>query len=583
MKYFSKFFCIASPTKTLVKTKKKINKNKIKTKPNQSQNKKSAFILIKMTYQPTVDPTWKVNATCECPRCHRHRDAQDVTAESMQRYNTFLEEAELDTKNHQLDGMMWVLYHELCKKPGFGVRGGIIADEMGLGKTILMLGATIANFKRRTLIVVPPALLSQWEKVIKKFGLGLINHTLVFHGYQAKKATDAELKAAMVVLTTYGMIALRKKPSRLSALKWDRVIYDEAHHMRTPKTAIYRGARQLKSPIHWLVTGTPIQNKVDDLNALCTIMGLGKAFENKVTDAKKILDYHLLRRTKKSVGIELPPVTTHDVMVKWQGVNEATVAAQIHSHLSFSDVTTANVDQIIAYLDRSPLPMLTRARQTCILPGLLASAFNKMRFRGQIPEEIELRDIHTASKLTTILKTLSNRSNKKGSIINSRRKLVFCHYRDEIDALELALNKMNITVEVIDGRTKKRTKQRCLDYAPDAGAVRSVCKTWNHTLNEDVWSLIDSYLAPEVMLLQIQTACEGLNLQHFQEIYFTSPHWNPAVEDQAIARAHRIGQKRPVDVFHFVMEGFGDDTKSLDQYCGLVQQVKRELASSFIN
>ena len=88
---------------------------------------------------------------------------------------------------------------------------------------------------------------------------------------------------------------------------------------------------------------------------------------------------------------------------------------------------------------------------------------------------------------------------------------MFCHYRDEIDALELALNKMNITVEVIDGRTKKRTKQRCLDYAPDAGAVRSVCKTWNHTLNEDVWSLIDSYLAPEVMLLQIQTACEGLN------------------------------------------------------------------------
>ena len=76
-------------------------------------------------------------------------------------------------------------------------------------------------------------------------------------------------------------------------------------------------------------------------------MGIGKAFENKVTDAKKILDYHLMRRTKKNVGIELPPVTTHDVMVKWQGVNEATVAAQIHSHLSFSDVTTVNVDQII--------------------------------------------------------------------------------------------------------------------------------------------------------------------------------------------------------------------------------------------
>ena len=536
-----------------------------------------------MAYQPTVDPSWEAKDSCNCPRCQRHRDAQDVTTVSMERYRTFLEEAKLDIKNHQLDGMMWVLYHELCENPAYGVRGGIIADEMGLGKTILMLGATIANFKRRTLIVVPPALLSQWEKVIKKFGLGLISHTLVYHGYRAKKATEAELKAAYIVLTTYGMIALRKKPSRLSTLQWDRVIYDEAHHMRTPKTALYRGARQLKSPIHWLVTGTPIQNKVNDLNALCTIMGLGKAFENQVTDAKKILDYHLMRRTKKSVGIQLPPVTVHDITVKWQGVNEAVVAAQIHSHLSFSEVTAANVDQIISYLNRSPLPMLTRARQTCILPGLLESAFNKMRFRGEIPEDIALRDITTASKLTTILKTLSDRSNKKGNIVTSRRKLVFCHYREEIDALAMALRQMNITVEVIDGRTKKRTKKRCLEYAPDASAMRSVCKAWNHTLNEDVWSIVDSYLAPEVMLLQIQTACEGLNLQHFQEIYFTSPHWNPAIEDQAIARAHRIGQNRPVDVFHFVMEGFGDDTRSLDQYSRLVQEVKRDLASKFIN
>ena len=419
-----------------------------------------------MFHQPNVDPTWKSNDSCKCSRCHRHREAGEVTAESMERYHTFLKEAKLDTKSHQLDGMMWVLYHELCEKPAYGVRGGIIADEMGLGKTILMMGATIANFKRRTLIVVPPAHLSQWEKVIKKFGLGLISHTLVYHGYRAKKATQAELEGAYIVLTTYGMIALRKKPSELSKLKWDRVIYDEAHHMRTPKTAIYRGARQLKSPIHWLVTGTPIQNKVNDLNALCTIMGLGKAFENQATDAKKILDYHLMRRTKKSVGIKLPPINVHDVMVRWQGGNEAVVAAQIHSHLSFSEVTTSNVDQIIAYLNRSPLPMLTRARQTCILPGLLESAFKKMKFRGEIPEDIRMRDITTASKLTTILKTLKKRSNKNAAFGQSRRKLVFCHYREEIDALAMALKEMNITVEVIDGRTKKRTKKRCLEYAP---------------------------------------------------------------------------------------------------------------------
>ena len=94
--------------------------------------------------------------------------------------------------------------------------------------------------------------------------------------------------------------------------------------------------------------------------------------------------------------------------------------------------------------------------------------------------------------------------------------------------------------------------------------------------------LLTAFLAPEVLILQIQTACEGLNLQHFQEIYFTSPHWNPAVEDQAIARVHRIGQERTVDVFHFIMKSCWNNTISLDQYCCSVQEAKRKLASSYI-
>ena len=83
----------------------------------------------------------------------------------------------------------------------------------------------------------------------------------------------------------------------------------------------------------------------------------------------------------------------------------------------------------------------------------------------------------------------------------------------------------------------------------------------------------------DVLILQIQTGCEGLNLQHFSEIYFVSPHWNPAVEDQAVARCHRIGQEKEVEVFRFQMSGFDDEEESitLDAYSGKVQEAKRKI------
>jgi SNF2 family DNA or RNA helicase len=543
-----------------------------------------------LAHEPQVDPSWFSQDECTCPRCERARTASSVTKTAMTRYNEWLQLAKLDTKKWQLNGMKWILFHELCQKPAYKTRGGIIADEMGLGKTILMLGAIVSNFKLHTLIVVPPALLNQWKKVIEKFGVGLINRTLIYHGRQAKISTEEDLKKSWIVLTTYGMIITRKKvDSRLTKIKWDRIVYDEAHHMRTPNTATYRSAKKLKSPIQWMVTGTPIQNKVADIQSLCSIMGLLGAISADPTSAKKILDYHLLRRTKEEVGIDLPSIKVHYMNVDWASENEKLIAAQIHSHLSFSEITAMNVDEIITFLNRTPLPMLTRARQICILPQLLRSAFTKLKQHDIIPEHLNLRDINTTSKLSAILKVLYARSTKQNPDAPSRRKLIFCHYRDEIDTLGYALTQMGITNSTICGRTKKKARKNSLEYAPDIGVMLSVCKQWNNALFKDVWGIIDSFLAPEVLILQIQTACEGLNLQHFQEIYFTSPHWNPAVEDQAVARVHRIGQERTVDVFHFIMKSCLNNTAckytthlSLDQYCCQVQEEKRMLASSYI-
>lgn len=87
----------------------------------------------------------------------------------------------------------------------------------------------------------------------------------------------------------------------------------------------------------------------------------------------------------------------------------------------------------------------------------------------------------------------------------------------------------------------------------------------------------------DVLILQIQTGCEGLNLQTFSEVYFVTPHWNPAVEDQAVARCHRIGQQNEVDVFRFEMSNFGDETNSLESHARNVQEKKRELYEMFEN
>jgi DNA repair protein RAD5 len=101
----------------------------------------------------------------------------------------------------------------------------------------------------------------------------------------------------------------------------------------------------------------------------------------------------------------------------------------------------------------------------------------------------------------------------------------------------------------------------------------SICKKWYD--EPVVYDLIAPFLAPDVLLVQIQTGNEGLNLQHYQEVYFTSPHWNPAIEEQAIARVHRIGQTEAVNVFRFVMDDISPGSITLDKYCQLVQDAKR--------
>ena len=183
---------------------------------------------------------------------------------------------------------------------------------------------------------------------------------------------------------------------------------------------------------------------------------------------------------------------------------------------------------------------------------------------------MDLKDIKVNSKITSVVDHIV------GNRFTGKRKLVFSHYSGEIDVLTEKLRDAGMTVQSIDGRTKTRNKKQRILSVVSESQFRSVCKSWND-LPGELFGVINSFLAPDVMIVQIQTACEGLNMQHFQEIYFTSPHWNPAVEDQAVARAHRIGQEKSVDVYRFVMNGLGRNSISFEQYCSQVQDIKREV------
>ncbi len=480
---------------------------------------------------------------------------------AMVRFEKWLDHPSIASENlkkqkHQFDGVRWLLGQELVNEPLWNVRGGLLADEMGLGKTIQMLGVIIAHntSKTNTLIVLPPALVPQWKNEITR----LFKVTpVVYHGVQKRSITLEKLASSPIVLTTYGTIATRKRRidedeqievhSPLTQIKWGRVIYDEVHHLRNNKTAQYKGAMKIQSSIKWLVTGTPIQNKKRDFINLCNIMGVPREFSGTDEGIKTIRSHFILRRTKDDVHISLPTLTDTIVTVPWKSSDEKQLAIEVHSRLGGTGVSTHYVRPEIANLSSCSLSALLRMKQMCIFPELIERAIHNKFDTEDTRFDTDISFSET-SKLNAVLGKIYERKD------NSRSKLVFCHFRGEIDWLLSSIqlihksNGENMKVGYIDGRTGKTARELILGDT--------------------------SY---DVVILQIKTCCEGLNLQQFKEVYFVSPHWNPCVEDQAIARSHRIGQTDNVDVFRFEMEGFGENTRSLDQYCRLIQQHKRDL------
>ena len=259
----------------------------------------------------------------------------DPPKTGIDRFDEYIAKSGLEQKSYQREGVEFCLRREVRGGGGGSgerkVTGGIIADEMGLGKTMMMMGLILANLAtyRRTLIVVPVALIAQWVAQLKRTiidtGVKSDLTVVVYHGSAGKRrvvlsesadgivwwprppkrggaSVDGGGKAIDIVITTYGCVAMEEpaaKPKKASSSKpassatplppvlslltfrADRVIFDEAHHLRNKNSRIFKGAMRVVSsmdvrmcrPSVWIVTGTPIQNKISDLKSLCYVLG----------------------------------------------------------------------------------------------------------------------------------------------------------------------------------------------------------------------------------------------------------------------------------------------------------------------
>jgi SNF2 family DNA or RNA helicase len=486
-------------------------------------------------------------------------DFKQQIEERMGLFKKYVDRTGMDNKQYQYDGVSWILTNELRSDPVCKVRGGFIADEMGLGKTIMMIGTLLCNFVERTLIVVPPVLIDQWYvQIYKTAG----HKSLIYHGENKKTITLEQLKKAKIVITTYGAITLNQKQLKnkgltmLHEVKWSRLVFDEAHHLRNEKTSLYRSARLLSAKIRWLVSGTPVQNSKKDFYSLCAMLKLPASFYTESANLRQLARAFILKRTKSQVGIIMPSVVLDKSIVGWSNRKEMELSEEIHSALAFSRVSGNKSDKPIVSTmkDRGILPILLNARQSCIYPKLMAKRLDYLVKKGFLSDYSSYKEaFDNSSKLDSVVKSILER---KG---NGCGKLIFCHFREEIDEIAARLRAGGLTqVATFDGRTSGGKR---FDILNDKN---------------------------EALILQIQTGCEGLNLQeNYSEIYFISPHWNPAVEDQAIARCHRIGQTKPVMVQRFEMCSFAtneeeEETRTVDNYVVAVQDIKRNIAEECI-
>jgi len=412
---------------------------------------------------------------------------------------------------YQKEGLNWLQFLREVEL------GGILADDMGLGKTVQTLAHILVEKRsgratRPSLVVAPTSLMANWRLEAERFAPDLT--VLTLHGSERKQHFDV-IKDHDVVLTTYAL--LRYDKDVLLGQDYHLVILDEAQNIKNPKAAVTRLVHQLKARHRLCLTGTPLENHLGELWSLAHFLNPGllgdsqtfrRVFRTPIEKhdnfdrsrllARRIQPY-LLRRTKAAVEQDLPEKTEIVENIELTGDQRdlyESIRLAMHERVKREIAAKGASRSHIIILDA-----LLKLRQVCCDPRLLKLD--------------AARKVEDSAKLARLMDMLT------AMIEEGRRILLFSQFTSMLALIEAQLKKQKLDFLKLTGRTK------------DRGA------------------LVEQFQEGTVplFLISLKAGGSGLNLTAADTVIHYDPWWNPAVEDQATDRAHRIGQEKPVFVY----------------------------------
>lgn len=428
-----------------------------------------------------------------------------------------------DLRAYQSRALSWLAH---TTELGFGA---LLADDMGLGKTITTIALHLHRHRGPTLVICPASLVANWHREISRFA-----PTTRVHRHHGPHRRLDDPHGDTVVLTTYG--TLRQDTDLLARHHWDLVIADEAQHVKNHASATAAALRRLDATARVAVTGTPVENDLGDLWSLLDwtnpgLFGTRAAFLRRYGAIERNPDSEaaprlaaliapfMLRRLKSDPGIapELPPKVHHERIV-------ALTPEQVTLYEAVVGETMHRIEHSIGIARR----------------GLVVALLQALRQICNTPAQFLKEDIHRATadpdafarrcgKLATLEDLLANFRER------AEATLVFTGYVTMGRLLEAQLRARGRTPYFLHGQTPTTARQAMVDaFQHDPGP------------------------AP-VFILSVKAGGTGLNLTRAAHVVHYDRPWNPAVEDQATDRAHRLGQHHVVNVHHLTTEGTVED------------------------
>lgn len=411
---------------------------------------------------------------------------------------------------HQTDGVRWLLGRELGDD---GIKGGILADDMGLGKTACMLAVCVGNPRLEpTLVIVPKSLVDQWVTECQRF---VGTRPLVVRTADVKRMAIADLSSAEIIVTTYEALKV-KEPNPLFAVRYGRLIMDEAHAVKNARSAKSRSASKVHADIKWCVTGTPITRRKRDFLALMRCIGV------ESSDYDMMRREYVLRRTFEDASracerLRLPPLDLKLHAVPFESEEEKAF------YIDLADEASMRVKAYAEGLRSEDntmfqiIEVIMRLRQSTVNPQLVCEG------RRDLPAWTG-----TATKVNELVRLMGLQP--KGS-----KTIVFTHWNTEATAIS----------DAVHTRLGLNVVRLCGSMTQNARRDAVTAFTTNPSVN--------------VLISHIDVGGVGLNLQVATHVYINSLAWNPATELQAISRAHRLGVAHPVEATRLVIRGTIDE------------------------